>query len=180
MVTKICSVCHADKPIDDFFKEVNGRHGRRGRCKLCDSKARAPYKAANREKRNAQSREWHRKFDQQPEVRARRLAYNKQYYQDNSGELKAQQREYRLGITQAQFEALLEAQEGRCSVCDSALKPGKLTHVDHDHACCSGERACGQCVRGVLCHDCNLLLGNAKDSVDRLISAIDYLERHRR
>lgn len=47
---------------------------------------------------------------------------------------------------------------------------GRRMHVDHDHNT-------GQ-LRDLLCHHCNLLLGNAKDSVERLRQGIAYLERH--
>jgi hypothetical protein len=33
-------------------------------------------------------------------------------------------------------------------------------------------------IRGLLCYNCNLLLGNAKDKINLLTSAIDYLKRH--
>ncbi|MER7677577.1 endonuclease domain-containing protein [Streptomyces sp. NPDC096934] len=33
-------------------------------------------------------------------------------------------------------------------------------------------------IRALLCHHCNLLIGNAKESTDRLRLAITYLERH--
>ena len=53
-------------------------------------------------------------------------------------------------------------------------------HVDHDHACCSKRKmSCGKCVRGLLCSQCNHLLGDADDDTERLLSAIDYLEQHR-
>lgn len=44
-----------------------------------------------------------------------------------------------------------------CSICGEA--EGSLA-VDHDHACCpQKKKSCGDCVRGVLCSDCNFLMG---------------------
>jgi hypothetical protein len=48
-----------------------------------------------------------------------------------------------------------------CNVCGAAT--GSVTdrnlHVDHDHACCPGQRSCGDCVRGVVCNRCNTSVG---------------------
>lgn len=49
--------------------------------------------------------------------------------------------------------------------------------VDHDHACCPGQRGCSNCVRGRLCRSCNLALGYFKDDVARIRRALEYLER---
>lgn len=74
------------------------------------------------------------------------------------------------------YEAMLAAQGGRCAICctdDPGM--GRRWAIDHDHACCPTEKSCGRCVRGLLCHQCNRLLGDARDSVETLRAAIDYL-----
>lgn len=48
-----------------------------------------------------------------------------------------------------------------CAVCKRSDK--KLC-VDHDHSCCSGGTSCGKCVRGMVCHSCNLLLAGVDKS----------------
>ena len=62
----------------------------------------------------------------------------------------------------------LDAQGWRCAICANELTLTKAgCHVDHDHS--DGR------VRGLLCRGCNHLLGNARDDVDVLASAIRYL-----
>lgn len=70
----------------------------------------------------------------------------------------------KYGLTQQQFAAILEKQGGRCAICRT---DEWLPHVDHDHVT-------GQ-IRGLLCVNCNTLLGRAKDSVLALRQAIRYL-----
>jgi hypothetical protein len=87
----------------------------------------------------------------------------------------------RYGITMEQYEDMFEAQKGVCAICgrpETAVRKGvpQRLAIDHDHACCSGGKSCGQCVRGLLCQSCNHLLGNAGDNPERLIQAVRYLE----
>ncbi len=73
----------------------------------------------------------------------------------------------RYGITSAQYDALLEAQGGRCAICRCKPKTRRLA-VDHDHK--TG------IVRGLLCmNDNRKLLAAAYDSPYRLINAALYL-----
>lgn len=77
------------------------------------------------------------------------------------------------GITLEEFDALLASQGGVCANRGClATEPGPLGWcVDHDHR--SGM------VRGILCRNCNLVLGLADDSCDRLRGAANYLEGSR-
>jgi len=75
----------------------------------------------------------------------------------------------RYGITNEQYNDLFDAQNGQCAICGTD-KPGRnhpTLYVDHNHTT-------GQ-VRGLLCCDCNLILGQAKENCEILLSAIEYL-----
>ena len=56
--------------------------------------------------------------------------------------------------------------KGRC-LCNTRyqlpykwLKKADALVVDHDHSCCGYGSSCGRCIRGLLCHPCNLILGH--------------------
>jgi hypothetical protein len=69
---------------------------------------------------------------------------------------------------------MLEEQEGRCAICrsdDVGWHRKDRWAVDHDHV--TGK------VRGLLCHHCNSLLGQARDSPLILFLAAAYLERNK-
>lgn len=75
-------------------------------------------------------------------------------------------REY--GITVEEYDRMVEAQGGRCAICERPPGANRLA-VDHDHA--TGH------VRGLLCPSCNGVLGRWADEVDRFQRAAEYLER---
>lgn len=87
---------------------------------------------------------------------------------------------YRLSLEG--YKKLLHEQGGTCAICKSP-SPADIRasrfHVDHDHACCPGDKSCGKCVRGLLCRGCNTALGNFGDDPDRLIAAAAYLMSRR-
>lgn len=81
------------------------------------------------------------------------------------------------GVTQADYEMLLEAQGGVCAVCKEppSGKPrygGKFLDIDHDHV--EGH------VRGLLCRRCNLMLGYAYEDPELLQALSGYLVRNTR
>lgn len=81
----------------------------------------------------------------------------------------------RYNLTLGQYYELWKSQNGSCAIC--GLPEGNRSlHVDHDHACCSGSTSCGQCVRALLCFQCNAGLGNFRDDPGLLTRAIEYLK----
>lgn len=85
---------------------------------------------------------------------------------------------YLYGLQPGGYEQMLAEQNGACAGCRRVLDEENL-HVDHDHACCATKRSCGDCVRGLLCDDCNLVLGRLRDNVATLRRLADYVERNR-
>lgn len=89
----------------------------------------------------------------------------------------------RYNITVEDYERLLAEQGGVCAICkqpETARRYRRFS-VDHDHSCCP-ERAtsCGKCVRGLLCHQCNAVLGHIeqREGITWLAAATTYvLER---
>ena len=86
----------------------------------------------------------------------------------------------KYGLTPETYRAKLEAQDFRCAICQEELDLASHNGVcvDHDHACCPGEKTCGRCVRDLLCGDCNQGLGRFKDNINILEATINYLELH--
>jgi len=70
-------------------------------------------------------------------------------------------------------EKLAQMLEGGCNSCGSFEK----LCVDHDHSCCSGNKSCGNCVRGILCKDCNTLEGLLLSNKNRLPLLQNYLSK---
>jgi Recombination endonuclease VII len=77
------------------------------------------------------------------------------------------------GISQAQYDQLLDYQGGKCAVCGKEPKGQRKLVVDHEHA---GGPA-GK-VRGLICNiPCNLRIVAKHKSPDILQAAADYLRQ---
>lgn len=80
-------------------------------------------------------------------------------------------RELRLknlyGLTIQDYETMLDNQDRKCAICHVGFGTRQFD-IDHNHT--TGK------VRGLLCNNCNQMLGQAKDSILVLERAIQYLE----
>ena len=84
---------------------------------------------------------------------------------------------YKLGrysLTQEEFDLLLTTQGDACAMCHTPFRAGQPIFIDHDHACCPGEKSsCGKCVRGLLCLTCNTALGHIERKYDLARAYLD-------
>jgi alpha-amylase/alpha-mannosidase (GH57 family) len=98
------------------------------------------------------------------------LAYSKKS-QDKHKDLprirKNQHLKRTYGITIEEYEALFIQQGESCAICYNTSS-ATTWHLDHDHKSSK--------VRGILCHNCNLMIGHAKDNISTLKRAMAYLE----
>lgn len=176
---KRCSKCKTERPLELFAIYSGKPHCW---CKLCQrasSKAyyqKNPgrqveearrYREKNRELVNAKNRKWREAH------REHLREYNRRRYE----RLKTQFSEWgrahnlsRYGLTVEQYEQMYRDQNGTCAICHGVNTNGRRLHVDHDHA--TGK------VRALLCHNCNFVIGYAKENPDILLASIGYLDIH--
>jgi hypothetical protein len=115
--------------------------------------AQKKWREKNRERVKATAKKWGEANREKVNLYRRRQHYRQKY-----------------GITIEERDAVLEAQGGKCACCNASEAGNRIGWVvDHCHK--------DGTVRGILCHHCNLALGNVRDSVAHLKKLIAYLER---
>ena len=79
-------------------------------------------------------------------------------------------RNHKYNVSKEYLISLYEKQQNKCAICNQEPSTKRGLHVDHCHK--TGK------VRGLLCHGCNVSLGNFKDDVSLLNNAIEYLRNN--
>jgi hypothetical protein len=110
------------------------------------------YLIKNRDKQCAATRKWRAESPDKNALSSRKAKLKQNY-----------------GISLDQFADMLAAQDHACAICGTKEPKGRgcTFHVDHCHT--TGV------VRGLLCHHCNVGLGNFRDDPERLTAALQYL-----
>lgn len=132
-----------------------------------------------------------RKYKAKPEAKAKARIAQQKYRENNREEINRKKREKRnalgpeeakkinrrenlkrnYGITPEEYDALSEAQNGLCAICERPeTRKGMEGQLVVDHCHDTNE------VRGLLCSECNVGMGKLNDDPDLLRKAIDYLE----
>ena len=81
----------------------------------------------------------------------------------------------KYNLTRDEYVDMEKAQDSVCKICGEPEKYKNRLSIDHDHKCCPGYGSCGKCIRGLLCSNCNRVLGQIKDDVKILQTMIEYL-----
>jgi len=77
----------------------------------------------------------------------------------------------KYNMTVEKYDSMLKEQNNCCKICSTHESEfNKRLAVDHCHT--TGK------IRGLLCMACNILLGKAKDNINTLNNAIDYLNNN--
>lgn len=169
MTTKICVRCKVEKDISEFHNRKRSKDGKAFACAECIN-----YGTRNSPNRKKHQKAWNEK----------RKGYHKEYYEKNKIMWLNRGRENYLirtfGITQKQFDEMLESQGGVCAICgkqERVYTPGLVINetrrmcIDHDHK--TGK------IRGILCYACNVSIGRFDDNPETLRRAAEYLEKFR-
>lgn len=144
--SKICPKCKTDKPITEYWQRKT-RQGRQPASRCKPCSTQA-------------NRDWRKK---KPD-------YEKRRYQASKLETRERHLVRKYGVDLAAYDQMLTKQNGKCAICSKLARQENygVLHVDHCHK--TGA------VRGLLCRNCNHVLGLMNDNPDLVRAAANYLD----
>ena len=147
---RLCRTCNYQLPLNAFGACKQTKHGLQMSCKRCtNTRQREKYQP------NLSDEARQRKLDKMRDDRKSNPDKWIKYSNDSNAR--------RYGFDN--YEEYREFLSRGCDICNEPA-----TQVDHCHK--TGK------TRGALCHNCNSMLGMAKDSAWRLTKGIEYLTRY--
>lgn len=152
---KTCSSCKVIKPSTEFHAAKERFDGLRSTCKACCFRRHEAWRLSNKDKAAADQKKW----------------------RDNNPERSADhQLKLNYGVPLGTYARMFAEQKGLCAICKTDKPGGRPRadgtparfHVDHCHD--TGR------IRGLLCHHCNVGIGNFKHNPDLIRKAIAYVK----
>jgi len=129
MRTRVCWTCGREYGLEEFPVHSGSQDGRLRHCRCCVSRRKREYYQAHR-----------------TEILKKRKEHYTRTYDSTTEAHRSRKKNY--GITQTEYNRMLEQQHSRCAICERPFSPRLRPNVDHDHR--TGR------VRGLLCHPCNV------------------------
>ena len=136
------------------------------------------YRDKHKDTLSENSKKRYREFT--PEQREAKLLASRKSYELNKQSVLIRSRKRHLektyGISAEDYLHMMIKQQNRCAICGQYetryTKTGDIKPLSVDHNHITGE------VRGLLCNDCNALVGFAKEDVEVLNNAINYIQSY--
>lgn len=154
-----CRIANRNK--NNYMKQYYAKH----KDKWESRQKTEEYKRNKNTKRNNR---YHTDIEYREKKKAKAREYNQQH-----PEKKFIQHLSEFELTIDDYNQMLESQNYRCAICgDEGNKENRFRKLSIDHGHKTGK------VRGLLCSNCNFLLGQAKDDIGILRNAITYLEEN--
>lgn len=161
---KPCIKCGVMKGIGEFGFRRDQKDGRDKTCRPCHNAKQTAWRRANPDKARAIERRFSAKIPSAKSAEKARV-----WYEKNKERASIQKRTRTHHISDAEFRAMLAAQNNLCAIGAHEFGEGRRTFVDHDHK--TGR------VRGILCPKHNTAIALLGDSVDGVYAALEYLNR---
>jgi hypothetical protein len=171
---KICTHCRRQRSREDFPKHRQAKDGLGSWCKTCKAEDKKRYRAKNLDSIRRKQSEYGKRRRQDPDFRMKASDRMRAWREKNVEKVR-EANILRYGISLADYKRMFVSQHGKCLACSRVIvdfgggrKPERA-HIDHDHR--TGM------VRGLLCMQCNMILGAVNDSTEVLANLIVYLCR---
>lgn len=174
-VTDIVKICkkHGNLTFEEVHKSSNSI-----RCKYCRLEQRKKWRDENLEKHRKNVSEY--KKNNRDKVNEAYRYYYQRKKEKYGSFLNIQSKCGRVGITVENYFKILEEQNNLCAICNEPETRKRKTE--------DGEGVAELCLdhchetnkfRALLCHGCNTAIGQFKDNIELLESAIRYLNKHK-
>lgn len=184
---KNCSTCKIDKPLKDFYKERQKYtdDGMQDFCRDCRDIQFLPQALVTGLKKCVECKEtksldkYYPKHSKPDKLRAECIECSLRLGKKTTKSPESRHKDTcrKHGITPQIYAELLEEQSGVCKGCGKTPEENGINlSIDHRHSCCDKQYSCGNCISGLLCTNCNLALGNAKENINTLENLISYIK----
>lgn len=190
---RACSACKVVKPLSGFHKRSDKPDGHSYVCKVCEwerEKAKLAADPDRHENRKSVGRKWYAEGGGLEKTRERKGYKPLEQHRQDLAEQKRKHREYmakwaqtdagkrarvarhikrRCGLTIDEYDAIYEAQEGKCRICGEWRPRYEKDRLVVDHCHRTGR------FRALLCSRCNCAIGLLGEDEQTLKQAIEYL-----
>ena len=162
MKTKICTKCKIGKELINFYTDKRASDSLSCHCNKCQNQATMKSRMKNFEKYTEYNKRYRELNKEQ----------KKQYYKINKKKWRISSLLRKFNLTLNEYNKLLNKQNGVCAICQQKEtkkinNKNYMLSVDHCHI--------RNKVRGLLCNNCNRVIGLLKDNINILRSAVKYL-----